>query len=110
MRELEPPFELDLEGRKIVIAEHEIGANRVFHVDFKGWKKLLVITVGVGLRDQKFWTSIPQGRQAETEQIGKLIAEYIRAKKKLYVLLQRTKGNKGRIYPVEAIGKSGEGL
>ena len=82
MRALEPPFELELEDRKIVIAEHEIGSNRVFHVDFKGWKKPLVIAIGVGLRDQKFWTSIPQGRQVEAEQIGKLIAEYIRAKKK----------------------------
>ncbi|HKG06920.1 MAG TPA: hypothetical protein VKB19_10705 [Pedobacter sp.] len=82
MRALEPPFDLELEDRIIVVAEHEIGSNRVFHVDFKGWKKPLVIAVGVGLRDQKFWTSIPQGRQAEAEQIGKLIAGYIRAKMK----------------------------
>lgn len=82
MRELEPPFYLELDGRNIRISEHELGSKRVFHVDFKGWKKPLVIAVGLGLRDQKFWTSIPQGRQAEAEQVGKLIAEHIRAKKK----------------------------
>ena len=82
MRELEPPFELELEGQQITVAEHEIGSNRVFHVDFKGWKKPLVIAIGIGLRDQKFWTSIPQGRQTEAEQIGKLIAEHIRAKRR----------------------------
>jgi len=65
MRALEPPFEIELEYRIIVVAEHEIGANRVFHVDFKGWRKPLVIAIGIGLRDQKFWTSIPQGRQVE---------------------------------------------
>ncbi len=82
MREIEPPFELELEGKQISIGEHQVGSKRVFHVDFKGSKKPLVITVGVGLVKEKFWTSIPQGRQAEAEQIGKLIAEYIRAKKK----------------------------
>lgn len=82
MRELEPPFELELEGNVIRVAEHELQGKRVFHIDFKGWRKPLIIAVGLGLRDQKFWTSIPQGRQAEAEQIGKLIAEYIRAKKK----------------------------
>ena len=82
MREIEPPFEVEMEGRQISIAEHQVGPKRIFHIDFKGWKKPLVITVGLGLRDQKFWTSIPQGRQAEAEQIGKLIAEHIRAKRK----------------------------
>lgn len=82
MRELEPPFNLHLEGNTIRIAEHEVQGKRVFHVDFKNQKKPLVITVGIGLKDQKFWTSVPQGRQAEAEQIGKLIAEYIRAKNK----------------------------
>ncbi len=82
MRELEPPFEVEIHGRKIGVSEHELAARRIFHIDFKGWKDPLVITVGLGFRDQKFWTSIPQGRQAEAEKVGKLIAEHIRAKKK----------------------------
>ncbi|WP_131538547.1 MULTISPECIES: hypothetical protein [Pedobacter] len=82
MRKIEPPFELVLDGRQIMVSEHEFGSNRVFHVNFGGWKKPLVIAIGIGIRDQKFWTSIPQGRQAEAQEIGKLIAEHIRANRK----------------------------
>jgi hypothetical protein len=82
MRELEPPFQVELDGSWIKVSEHELAGKRVFHAYFSDNRKPLAITVGLGLRDQKFWTSIPQGRQAEAEQIGKLIAEYIRAKKK----------------------------
>lgn len=82
MRYLEPAFELEFDGNSIRISEHEIEGKRVFHVDFKGLKSKLLITVGLGLRDQKFWTSIPQGRQKEAEQIGQLIAARIRTKYK----------------------------
>lgn len=82
MRHLESAFELELEGNLVRISEHEIESKRVFHVDFKGLKSKLLITVGLGLRDQNFWTSIPQGRQKEAERIGQLIAAHIRAKYK----------------------------
>jgi hypothetical protein len=82
MREIEPPFGLELDGHMIRVVEHELQGKRVFHVDFKDSRKALVLTVGLGLRDQKFWTSIPEGRQDEAQQIGKLIAEHIRTKKK----------------------------
>jgi hypothetical protein len=82
MREIEPPFDLEWEGSSIKVSEHELAGKRIFHVHFINGNKPLVITVGLGLRDQKFWTSIPQGRQSEAEQIGKLIAAYIRAKRK----------------------------
>ena len=82
MRELEPLFHIELDGTRIKVSEHELAGKRVFHALFSDSRKPLVMAVGLGLRDQKFWTSIPQGRQAEAEQIGKLIAEYIRAKKK----------------------------
>ncbi|WP_316819122.1 hypothetical protein [Pedobacter nyackensis] len=82
MREIEPPFDLEWEGNSIKVSEHELAGKRIFHIHFNDDKKPLVITVGLGLGDQKFWTSIPQGRQSEAEQIGKLIAAYIRAKRK----------------------------
>jgi hypothetical protein len=43
--------------------------------------KVFTITVGKGLANEKFWTSIPEGRQEEAEEVGKLIAAYIRSKK-----------------------------
>lgn len=81
MRELEPPFDLDFHGKPISISEHEIKSKRVFYIDFKGERKPLTITVALSARDKKFWTSIPEGRQPEAEEIGKLIALYIRSKK-----------------------------
>ena len=82
MSKVPPAFELQYGKQKIKISEHEITNNRVFYVDFQGGSKYLTITVGYDCKDQKFWTSIPEGRQEEAEQIGKLIANYIRSKNK----------------------------
>ena len=82
MRHLEPPFELKFAGSVIHITEHELQGKRVFYIDFKGLRKPLVITVAFSISSGKFWTSVPQGRQEEAQQIGKLIADYIRGKKK----------------------------
>lgn len=82
MRDLEPPFELHFNEELLRIAEHEIKGKRVFYVNFSSGLKPLVIGVGLNLRDQKFWTSIPEGRQKEAAAIGKLIAVYIRNKRK----------------------------
>ena len=79
---MEKPFEVQLGSQMLRVSEHELAGKRVFHVDFGTGEKPLVITVGINARDEKFWTSIPQGRQKEATQIGKLIAEHIRAKKK----------------------------
>jgi len=82
MRDLERPFELKVDGKVLRISEHELAGKRVFHVNFGVGVVPLVITVGIGVRDEKFWTSVPQGRQAEAQKYGKLIADYIRGKKR----------------------------
>jgi hypothetical protein len=82
MREIEPPFEVVYEGKTIIVREHELRSKRVFHIDFAGWKKPLTMTVALTRSDEKFWTSIPEGRQKEAEDIGKLIGQYIRNKNK----------------------------
>lgn len=82
MRDLEPAFELQLGEVLLRISEHELAGKRVFHVNFGTGVKPLVITVGLSVRNEKFWTSIPEGRQKEAQQIGKLIAEHIRAKRR----------------------------
>jgi len=81
MREIEVPFELEINGRLLKVSEHELAGKRVFHVNFGASVKPLVITVAVAPGGKKFWTSIPQGRQREATDIGKLIAEHIRAKR-----------------------------
>ncbi|HTD99033.1 MAG TPA: hypothetical protein VK668_07080 [Mucilaginibacter sp.] len=82
MREIERPFEIVYEGRTVKVAEHELKNMRVFYIDFAGWKKPLTITVALNRFDEKFWTSVPEGRQKEAEELGKLIAGYIRNKRK----------------------------
>ncbi|TSD67642.1 hypothetical protein FFF34_009720 [Inquilinus sp. KBS0705] len=82
MRELEPPFEIEYKGAVTKVTEAEIKSRRIFYIQFPDKRKVLTITVGKGLGDEKFWTSIPEGRQEEAEEVGKLIAAYIRNQKK----------------------------
>ena len=82
MRELEPPFEIEYKGAVTKVTEAEIKSRRIFYIQFPDNSKVLTITVGKGLGDEKFWTSIPEGRQEEAEEVGKLIAAYIRNQKK----------------------------
>lgn len=82
MREIEQPFELEVNGMALKVSEHELAGKRVFHVGFGEGSKPLVITVAIAPGGKKFWTSVPQGRQQEAAEIGKLIAEHIRAKRK----------------------------
>jgi len=82
MRAIEAPFDLDVNGVTLKISEHELAGKRVFHVNYADGRKQLLITIAIGANDKKFWTSVPEGRQKEANDIGKLIAEYIRAKRK----------------------------
>ncbi|MBD1385846.1 hypothetical protein IDJ75_11195 [Mucilaginibacter rigui] len=81
MREIEPPFEIDYYGTTKV-TEAEIQEKRVFYIQFSDGRKALTSTIAEDRREKKFWTSIPQGRQKEAEETGKLIAAYIRSKRK----------------------------
>ena len=82
MRELEPPFTIENEGAVINVSEHTIDGNRIFRLQFPDKRKPLTITVAEMPGGKKWWTSVPQGRQAEAEQFGRLIANFIRSKKK----------------------------
>lgn len=81
MREIEPPFEMEYKGSISRVTEAEIKSRRVFNIQFAGGRRELTITVGQTNEDVKFWTSIPEGRQEEADEVGKLIAAYIRSKK-----------------------------
>jgi hypothetical protein len=78
MRDIEPPFTVEYQNNQVQVAEHSIKDKRVFHITLK---KPLVITVAYDRQDNKFWTSIPEGRQEEAEEIGRLIAQHIRSKR-----------------------------
>jgi len=80
--DMEAPFEIEYEGLAANVTEHFLKDMRVFHITFAGKRKPLVITVAEVPGGKKWWTSVPQGRQKEAEEVGKLVANYIRAKRK----------------------------
>ena len=82
MVEQQVGFEIEYKESPAMVMEHSIKDRRVFYIQFTDGRKPLTITVGEDRKEVKFWTSIPQGRQQEAEEVGKLIANYIRSKKK----------------------------
>jgi hypothetical protein len=64
------------------VTEIAVGENRTFTITFDDKRPRLTITVAHKPDGSKWWTSIPQGRQVEAEEVGKLIATYLRAKRK----------------------------
>jgi len=75
------PFTVDFQGQSLTVSEHYIGEERIFRVLFQDKRKPLTLTVALNSQKQKFWTSVPQGRQGEAETIGPLIAWYYKNKK-----------------------------
>lgn len=84
---MEAPFDIEYEGVIGKVSEHHLEDMRVFRIIFNSTRNPLVITVAEMPGGKKWWTSVPQGRQKEAQEVGKLIADHIRAK-----------SNKGRIY------------
>jgi hypothetical protein len=80
--EMEAPFDIEYEGSPARVSEHELQEMRIFRITFTNPRKPLVITVAEKPGGKKWWTSVPQGRQKEAEEVGRLIADYIRAKRK----------------------------
>ena len=82
MRDVEPPFEIADQGVIIQVTEHSIEGSRIFRLQFPDKRNPLMITVAEMPGGKKWWTSVPQGRQSEAEHFGKLIANFIRSKRK----------------------------
>ncbi|QEM03097.1 hypothetical protein DIU31_006020 [Mucilaginibacter rubeus] len=76
------PFTIEFKGQSLTVSEHYIGEERIFRILFEDKRKPLTLAVGINSQKQKFWTSIPQGRQEEAGEIGPLIAWYYKEKKK----------------------------
>jgi hypothetical protein len=79
---MEAPFTIEYEGLTATVTEHEVQEMRVFRITFIGLRKPLVITVAETAGGKKWWTSVPQGRQKEAEEVGRRIVDFIRASRK----------------------------
>jgi hypothetical protein len=71
-------FVIELNGQIAHVSDHTIKSARVFHINFQNRRPPLNITIATNSDDEKFWTSVPEGRQEEAEFAGKVIAAYIR--------------------------------
>lgn len=70
-------FELDFKGDKIRVQRHTIGGTQtVYKVAFSDGRPPLVINLATGKDIGRHWTSIPEGRLAEAQQVGPLIEQY----------------------------------
>lgn len=72
-------FDIELNGKTVQVSSHTIKTAKVFHVVYPDRKPALNITIAENSDGEKFWTSIPEGRQEEAEFAGKAIGDYIRA-------------------------------
>ncbi|GAC1421970.1 MAG: hypothetical protein NVS1B13_03830 [Flavisolibacter sp.] len=73
-------FELDYQNKKIRVQRRNLGYQVIFRVQFGPNGTPLILTRAASAPGQRFWTSIPEGRQKEAEQIGPLIEQYFRVR------------------------------
>jgi hypothetical protein len=72
-------FTLDFMDGTIRVQRHSIGAQVIFRVTFSNKRTPLVVTRALHSNAYRFWTSIPEGRQQEAEEVGALISEYFKS-------------------------------
>ena len=72
-------FELDFKEGKIRVQRHFVASQTIFRIVFSDKRDHLVVTRALTDNAVRWWTSIPEGRQMEAEEIGPLIADYIKA-------------------------------
>ncbi|CAN5775655.1 hypothetical protein BH10BAC2_BH10BAC2_39990 [soil metagenome] len=72
-------FELDYKNGRIRVQEHFVANQVIFRIAFSDKRPTLIITRALTNNAAHFWTSIPEGRQIEADEIGPLIAVYIKS-------------------------------
>ncbi|TKK64851.1 hypothetical protein FC093_21600 [Ilyomonas limi] len=73
-------FELAYKGSNLKVQEHQVAGQTIFRIVFPDSRKPLVVTRATRSNYTDFWTSVPEGRQQEAEEIGALISEYLTTK------------------------------
>lgn len=72
-------FELDFKAGKIRVQRHLVAHQTIYRVVFSDKRSPLVVTRALTDNANHWWTSVPEGRQQEAEEIGILIANHIKA-------------------------------
>lgn len=71
------PFFLLFGTQRIRVQRHTLQGTYVYHIIFEDKREPLFITRALKMTAERWWTSVPEGRQKEAEQIRPLIADYI---------------------------------
>ncbi|TFF39201.1 hypothetical protein [Mucilaginibacter psychrotolerans] len=75
------PYTIAYDGYVLTVREAYIKGRRIFNVQFSIRIKPINLTVVDNGKGFKFWTSIPEGRQAIADEIGPVIGRYYHDKK-----------------------------
>ncbi len=79
MKNNEDIFDLDFKNEKISVERHFVANQTIYRILFSDKTAPLVITRALNENAARWWTSIPEGRQKEANEIGPLIADYIKS-------------------------------
>lgn len=67
--EISSPFQLFWREKELDVVPRKIGGDRVYIVRFPDGTPPLMLTKTTKEKGGHFWTSVPEGRQKEAEQI-----------------------------------------
>lgn len=70
------PFSIQVGQLSLHVRPRKVGGAMVFVVHFPDQRQPLALTKATGENRPVFWTSIPEGRQKEAEEIGPFITAY----------------------------------
>lgn len=77
--ELSSPIQLLWRDKELTIIPKKVGVDWVYIVRFADRTPPLMLTVAMQEKGRHFWTSVPEGRQSEAEQIGPMITAYYKS-------------------------------
>ena len=72
------PFEIKYLNTTLYIKPVEMPGRYAFHVSFSSSRKPILVVRATDFNGDKFWTSMPEGRQNEAEGVGALIEQHIK--------------------------------
>jgi hypothetical protein len=79
MIDLNKPFTISQAGQELQVQPRKTSRGVLFFIRFQDGRLPLVITRAHGEHKPVFWTSVPEGRQREAEQIGPAITAHYQA-------------------------------
>lgn len=74
--ELSTPFQLICRDKELEVVPKKVGGDWVYIVRFPDRTPSLMLTLATIEKGGHFWTSVPEGRQSEADQIGPMITAY----------------------------------